>query len=371
MAFAEADRAWAVYRYDDVKRVLSDHEAFSSERRFAALGVRQRPNLISLDPPRHRQFRNLVTQAFTPKAVAAMAPRIEAIARSLVDALAPSGHMDLVGDFAYPLPVTVIAEMLGVPPEDRDRYKAWADGLLNRPRPFLINSPERERITAEMDAYFREILAERRARPREDLISALLAATIDGERLEEDDILSFCSLLLLAGHITTVNLIGNTMLCLLEHPEAMAALRANPAAIPGAIEEALRFRSPVQFMTRVAARDVELGGARIEEGQFVLAFLASANRDEAVFDHPDVFDIQRRPNPHLAFGYGIHFCLGAPLARLEGQIALRVLLERLRQLALEPLSDARLSRWAGKPTDPVESPILFGVSHLNLAFQAA
>lgn len=369
VAYSEADQAWAVYRYDDVKRVLSDHEAFSSERRLAAMGARPRPSLISMDPPRHRLFRNLVAQAFTPKAVAALAPRIEAIAQQLLDEVVPRGHMDLIEDLAYPLPVTVIAEMLGVPAEDRARYKDWADRLLNRQAPFLNRSDEREAIIDEMDAYFRTVLDERRAQPREDMISHLLAAELDGQRLNEDEILSFCALLLLAGHITTVNLIGNTMLCLLEHPEAMAELRRTPALIPGAIEETLRYRSPVQFMVRAAAHDVELGGKRIGQDEFVIGFIASANRDETVFDHPDVFDIHRHPNPHLAFGYGIHFCLGAPLARLEGQIALRLLLARLPNLALAPLSDKQLARWAGKPVEPLESQILQGVSHLAMRFQ--
>lgn len=369
VAYDEANRAWGVYRYEDVKRVLGDHESFSSELRMVAMGLRPRPSLINLDPPMHRRFRQLVSQAFTPKAVAAMAPRIEAIARTLIDAVAPTGHMDLVANLAYPLPVTVIAEMLGVPARDLPRFKAWADALLNRDRPFLLASPERERVTDEMDAYFREIIARRRARPGDDLIGKLLEAELDGKRLTEAEVLSFCSLLLLAGHVTTVNLVGNTMLCLLEHPDALAELRRKPEALPGAIEEALRYRSPVQFMTRVAAHDVELGGKRIAEGQFVVAFIASANRDEAVFERPEVFDIHRHPNPHMAFGYGVHFCLGAPLARLEGQIALQLLLERLPQLALAPVGDSHLGAWAGQPMDPLESQILLGLGHLNLLFQ--
>lgn len=364
VVYDEAMQAWAVYRYPEVKAVLTDYQAFSSERLAPRDEAGFRESLIATDPPRHRQLRGLISKAFTPRAINDMVPRIETLSRELLDAVEDRGKMELVNDLAHPLPVIVIAEMLGVPAEDRPQYKRWADDLLSGTTNLLERRDEAmergRRVQAEMDAYFLEIIAARRKSPREDLISHLLSAELEGERLCEEGVLSFCALLLLAGHITTVNLITNGMLCLLDHPDQMRHLRAHPEDMMSAIEEMLRFRSPVQWMARVAARDLELGGQRIEAGQMVLAFIGSANRDEAVFTDPDRFDVRRDPNPHLSFGHGIHYCIGAPLARLEGAIAMRAMLSRLGTIRRDPDAPEALRH--------IEGGLLHGVAELPLCF---
>jgi cytochrome P450 len=361
---------WHVFRYGDVQRVLSEYAAFSS----ASLGGgRPGPgrqamtpigaSLISTDPPRHRQLRALVSQAFTPRTIEALAPRITAVTHELLDRVAPAGAMDLVGDFAYPLPVIVIAQLLGIPPAERDRFKAWSDAVVTGASAGVGSAPPVTSGQAhrEMAAYFVGLLEERRQRPQDDLISALLAAEIDGQSLSVPELLGFCVLLLIAGNETTTNLIGNAVLCFEEHPEVAEALRADPALLPGAIEEVLRYRSPVQSMWRSVARETSLAGHTLREGQRVVAWIGSANRDEAVFDAPDRFVAGRAPNRHLAFGAGVHFCLGAPLARLEARIALTALLERMPDLR----------RVADAPLTVVRSPIVYGVERLPVTFSPA
>jgi cytochrome P450 len=247
--------------------------------------------------------------------VANLEPRIRQLTHEMLDRVVETGQIDLVSDLAYPLPVIVIAEMLGVPPEDRARFKAWsdevvksADGvILDREAAGEDDDMDMSDMAGSMRPYFQEIIARRRVEPRDDLISGLVAAEIDGERLTEHDVLSLCSLLLIAGNVTTTNLIGNAMLTLLKHPEQMARLHADLSLLPNAIEEVLRYRSPVQFMFRVAAQDVELGGHPIQAGARVIAFIGSANRDESKFAHANQFDITRSPNPHLAFGLRVHY----------------------------------------------------------------
>lgn len=337
---------WMVFGHEDVQRVLSDHEYFSSE--YGSF------TLLNTDPPRHRQLRSLVTQAFTPRAVEALRPRIAEIVDGLLEPVLESGTMDLIQDFAVPLPVTVIAELLGIPIEDRARFKIWSDAI-------VTNGPDGlsfSQAHAEMGAYFAGLLEERRRAPRGDLMSALLESRIDGESLGYADLLSFCVLLLVAGNETTTNLIGNAILCLDEHPEADAELRRHPDLLDSAIEEVLRYRSPVQSMFRVTKKDAELGGHMIPAGSGVQVWIGSANRDPARFPDPDRFDIRRSPNHHLAFGHGIHFCLGAPLARLEAQVGLGTL---LRQLG-PPAVDRR------GPLQPLVSNVVYGVRRLPVTF---
>lgn len=308
---------WAVFRYDDVRAVVADWERFSSElHRFPRRGFlrrrRLRESLLSSDPPRHTKLRNLVSKAFTPKAIADLEARIRTIAQDLFTRAAASGRMDLVDDFSYPLPVTVIAELLGVPAQEHDRYKRWADGLLGTDDDLFAaddahaeDLPERTR--EEMDEYFRHALAQRRRQPQDDLMSALVRAEIDGERLSEDELLSFCELLLLAGHVTTTNLVANAIAAFVDHPGTWERLRAEPRLLPLAIEETLRYDSPVQALIRVSVGETELGGQRIAAGQPVLAWIAAADRDETRFADAERFDVAREPNPHLAFGAGVHF----------------------------------------------------------------
>lgn len=361
--FDPTQEAWGVYRYAEVKAVLGDPASFSSELpRYQQEEGAFRETLISVDPPRHRNLRGVISKAFTPQSILKLGPRIEELSRQLLDELEGSHTFDLVSRFAHPLPVTIIAEMLGVPVADQPQYKRWADELLSGdPNELMADEARRQRarlIQQEMDDYFRVIIAERRRRPQDDLISQLLSAQVDGESLGEEGVLSFCALLLLAGHITTVNLITNGMLCLFENPEAHAWLRAHPEAMPQAIEEMLRYRSPVQWLARTARRDMILGGERIREGQMVIAFVGSANRDEAVFAEAERFVPTRQPNPHLSFGHGVHYCLGAPLARLEGMIAMRAILARYREIWLDLAP--------GEELHPATNFLIHGVTRLPM-----
>jgi cytochrome P450 len=324
---------WMVFDYEGVKRALSDHEAFSSS--VAPPGTMTSQWLVFFDPPRHTKLRALIMRAFTPRAVASLEPRIQALAQELLRPAVERGEMDMVADFALPLPLRVIAEMLGVPIEDQLRFQRWSEVIMALSHA-LAGSEEAERahrefreVTAEMRAYLEGLVEQRRAAPQDDLLTRLVQAEVDGERLTEEEILGFFQLLLSAGHETTTNLLSNAILCLLENPEQLARLRAVPELLPSAIEEVLRYRSPVQTMFRVTKRDVTLHGQVIPAGKGVLPMIGSANRDATKFHDAGRFDITREPNPHIAFGHGIHFCIGAPLSRLEARIALSAFLERV------------------------------------------
>lgn len=356
----------SVFGYDDVQRTLSEYASFSSERggRNASEEQAISVSMISSDPPRHRRLRNLVTQAFTPRAVAQMEPRIAAIVADLLDQMSTQASaagaseqgMDFIEAFASPLPVTVIAELLGVPPEKRADFRRWSDALVsNGGAGGWSGSANAQR---EMAAYFGEMIARRRAEPRDDLISHLISAEIDGQGLTPVELIGFCVLLLVAGNETTTNLLGGAVLAFDEHPEQWERLRAEPALIPAAVEEVLRYYSPVQSMFRTALPGAQLGEIVASERQPVVAWIGSANRDEAQFEHPERFDITRTPNRHLAFGHGVHFCLGAPLARLEARLALEALAQRARRLRVAP--DVQL--------DWLESAIVYGVKQLPVAF---
>lgn len=355
--------SWHVFLYDDVQRVLSEYARFSSRMGGddpSETGQLFASSLITADPPRHRQLRSLVTQAFTPKAVDALAPRISRLTDELLDGIAALGSADLIQELAYPLPVIVISELMGVPAEDRDRFKHWSDVVVSQTRAGAVN--EDQHVTnVEMTEYFLNLIEQRRSRPCNDLISNLLSAEIDGQKLSVAELLGFCSLLLVAGNETTTNLIGNAVLCLTEVPGTIERLRQEPALLPQAIEEVLRFRSPVQSMYRVTVADTTLGDVQIPAGAPLVAWIGSANRDERQFERPAQFDVDRSQNRHLAFGHGIHFCLGAPLARLEARIALSAMLSRLPGLALAP--GARLER--------MDSTIVYGLKTLPAGWQAA
>jgi cytochrome P450 len=334
--------AWSIYRYDDVAASLSDARLFSSN--FSTVFPEHHDglvegNIVAMDPPRHDQLRSLVSQAFTPRAIAQLEGRIGELTEELLNQTHGAAEVELVADLAYPLPVTVIAELLGVPAADRARFKEWADALLDEgssdPRDVAAMAAARAQVRHFHD-YLREHVGERRLQPRSDLLSNLVAAEIAGQRLSDDEIVGFATILLLAGHITTTLLLGNVMLSLDEHPAAQAALRADPTAIPTAIEEALRFRSPVPMTARVTTTEVRLADQLIGPKQLVYLSLFSANHDERRFNRPDEFLIDRHPNPHLAFGKGIHFCLGAPLARLESRIVLGILLRRFASIRVDP-----------------------------------
>jgi cytochrome P450 len=337
---------WVLTRYEDVVAILRDGRAAKEaiqEVVAAKLGVQPSPrsalSMLDRDPPDHTRLRGLVNKAFTPRVVERLRPHIQEIVDGLLDRVEGKGGMDLMEEFAYPLPVIVICEMLGVPIADHERFKGWGLDVARGLDSVLLppDSPVRERALAArsgLAAYFRELIAERRTSPRDDLISALIAAEEAGDTLGEDELLSTCILLLIAGHETTVNLIGNGTLALLRHPDQLRRLRETPALVTTAVEELLRFDGPVQRTARVPNADITIGGRTIKEGELVMPFIAAADRDPAQFPDPDRLDLGRTENRHIAFGWGIHFCLGAPLARVEGQIAINTLVQRLPKLAL-------------------------------------
>jgi cytochrome P450 len=293
-----------------------------------------RSHMLRHDPPDHTRLRRLVAKAFTPRMVEQLRPRVQAIAEALLDAVAGRGEMDLIDDYAFPLPITVIAEMLGIPPADRGQFRDWSDVLVRTAPPHPIG-PAAVEAAEGLGRYLEARFEERRRAPAEDLITGLLQAEEAGDKLGKEELQGMVYLLLVAGHETTTNLIGSGVLALLQHPDQLARLRSDPALLPPAVEELLRFCAPVVTSTlRYAAEDVTLGGVVIPKGGMVLMVIAAANRDPTRFPNADALDITRADNKHLAFGHGIHYCLGAPLARLEGEIALGTLLRRMPDLRL-------------------------------------
>jgi cytochrome P450 len=336
---------WVLTRYDDVVAALRDprlaKEAIASfvAARFGAPVPAMGLSMLDRDPPDHTRLRGLVSKAFTPRVVEGLRPRIQQIVDGLLDGVAGRRSMDLIEEFAYPIPVIVICEMLGVPVEDHERFKGWSLDIA-RGLDLVWLGPESEvgrRSIAARQAlaeYFRGLIAQRRAAPRNDLLSGLIVAEEAGDKLNEIELLATCILLLIAGHETTVNLIGNGMLALLRHRDQLERLRREPGLIGTAVEELLRFDGPVQRTARIPSEDVLVGGRTIAKGEMVMPFIGAADRDPAQFPSPDRLDIGRTDNRHIAFGWGIHFCLGAPLARIEGQIAINTLVRRLPKLEL-------------------------------------
>src|SRR6266487_6525297 len=376
----ESSGCWHVFRYADVHHVITDYNVFTSEMRQRLRARAENGNgaarfgrsLIAMDPPQHRQYRNLVSPSFTPRALSRLSGRIATITQELLDQVRSSGRMDVMTDIAYPLPTMVIAEMLGVPTSDRPLFKRWADGLLRRqlsdaeffrPEEEQRKDPEFQRLMhtfEEMSDYFRQMLEERKRVPRQDMMSDLLAAEVDGERLSMEDAISFSTLLLLAGHVTTTNLLSQAIRCFDEHPEALSQLRKQPELMPMAIEEVLRYASPVWRLVRTNKEEVTLAGVTIPKDEMIFTWLASANRDPRQFAEPERFDITRTPNRHVAFGHGIHFCIGAPLSRLEASIALPMMVEQLPDLHV--VHD--------QPLELFEGRVLFGFKHLPITFTA-
>jgi cytochrome P450 len=332
---------WIVTRYADVVMALRDsrfdrHDAENFFReRFGdgpLINVFTKWMLFR-DPPDHTRLRTLVNKAFTPRAIEALRPRIQDLVDHLLDAVQQRGGMDIMADLAYPLPVLVICELLGVPAKDRDLFKEWSGDVARTLDP--IQTPEMvakgHAVVESMAAYFRELIATLRKKPQDNILSAMIAAEEQGDRLSEEELLANCILLFSAGHETTVNLIGNGLLALFRHPEQKRLLQAQPELIQGAVEEFLRYDGPVQLTGRSVKEDLEIGGKLIRQGERVITVLAAANRDPAQFPDPDRLDITRQDNYHVAFGHGIHFCLGASLARAEGQLAIGTFLRRLPQ----------------------------------------
>ncbi len=350
--FAEFGGTFVVVgRHADCSAVLR-HPNASSERSKSLLTptpprrVRERPSFLSLDPPDHTRLRRLVSKAFTPRTVARLEPRIRAITGQLLTAAAAAGQMEVVSQLAYPLPVRIISELLGVPVEDYPRFAGWSARLAHSLQPGFGVDPAvaqaredaAQVASDEFAVYFRDLIAIRRAQPAQDLLSEMIAAEDGGEKLTEDELIATCVLLLVAGHETTVGLISNGILALLRHPGQLALLRADPGLAAGAVEETLRYDAPVQMTARVARGGMQVGSVAAPDGALVLLLLAAAGRDPRVFADPDRFDIRRGPAGHLAFAAGPHFCLGAPLARLEATIALESFARRLKRPELNASS---------------------------------
>jgi cytochrome P450 len=336
----DAYGVWHVFRYADVARVVSHPQVFSSDtaRVIPAVQRFSAGNLVQTDPPRHHTLRRLVGSAFSPKVITGLAPRIAELTHELLDATGGASEFDLVTAVAYPLPVTVIAELLGLPACDRELFQTWADKLLtldvadpNDPQ----LAQKFDEATVDLFAYLHEHCVDRRSHPQQDLISRLATVEADGQRLTDEEVVNFSSVLLLAGHITTTALLGNTVLCLDAHPEVWAQLRADRSLVTATIEEVLRYRTPFTQLARVTMTETELCGQVIPADALISPWLLSANRDDREFPNPGHFDIHRTSR-HLAFGYGIHFCIGHLLARIEARVAIGVLLDRYAQIRLTP-----------------------------------
>ncbi|HYY49478.1 MAG TPA: cytochrome P450 [Nitrososphaeraceae archaeon] len=406
--YDEKNGIWGIFRYNDIQSILTDYRNFSSDiQKLVSIQQEQeiqksrelrdhkkkrrllRSSLLTSDPPRHTQLRRVISSAFSPNTIYKFKPRIEQICHDMIDKVIQQGHMDLINDLAYPLPVTVIAELLGIQAQDQDTFKKWADDLLGSTRGSSNNLPTDKdsekifaRVQGEMDSYFNNIIQKRRTQkglssPSNDLIDNLLRAEIDGNRLSEEDILAFCSLLLLAGHVTTVNLIGNVVRSLLEHPQQLKQLlllqnngnshENYDSLISSAIDETLRYRSPVQAVFRFAINDVTIGENEKEQtilrGQRMIMWIGSANHDESIFTNAEIFDINRNTtDTHLAFGHGIHFCLGSILATLEAQVVLKIILERLHNLRFANEYNKELLK-------PLHGVFFHGVSSMPLCFE--
>ncbi|GGP00696.1 cytochrome P450 [Wenjunlia tyrosinilytica] len=329
-----------VFRHEDIQRIVADPAAFSSDTVTRLSGGERQPpggTLLLLDPPRHGKLRRLVSKVFTAKMVSDLAPRITQVATELLDGIdaARDDRFDVVESFANPLPVIVISSMLGVPPSDRPLFQVWADNLLTVDWETPEGMEVMGRTVQELDAYLRKHVTERREQERDDLISTLVRAEVDGETLNDDDVVSFAALLLLAGHVTTAVLLGNMLLSLDLEPELPAELRADRSRIPAFTEEVLRYRPPFLKIERVPTADTKIAGELVAENTMMYLWLLSANRDEQVFAEPDRFLTDRPNAKQMAFGHGIHYCLGAPLARMEGQIALNLMLDRYADIQVD------------------------------------
>ncbi|MGE5634401.1 MAG: cytochrome P450 [Deltaproteobacteria bacterium] len=387
ITYDEVNDAYAIFRYQDVRKVLFNFKDYSSDFKKYISSNGQKTissifdsSLITSDPPQHKFLRDSIAMAFNPKNIAKLESQIEKITQELLNSVIDNEKMDLIHDFAFPLPITVIAELLGVPPEDHPKFKKRADQILSSSLLIHAGSDEINKlnlqIREEMTNYFSSIIDSRSKIPENDIISDLIRYSELNDQatkpqrsslfiLSKENIISFCALLLLAGHVTTINLIGNMFISFFEYPSEFLKLKKNPSKlIPLAIEETLRYRSPVQCLVRYTNKDLTIGEEDytrfIPEGKRIFTWIGSANHDESVFSNPQKFDLNRHPNPHIAFGAGIHLCIGAPLARLEAQVALRNILNYMDDIQLAEPS---------KPFKAIDSITIHGVESLPITFK--
>lgn len=367
--WSDAIGGWVLTKYDDILQTFKRTDIYSNEGRlgraveYLPAELRSRltafedhyrtKGLLHSDPPDHTRLKLLVQKAFSPRMIDSMRPRIQGIVDELIDAVLPTGQMEVIEDLAFALPVAVLATIMGVPRGDSAKFRTWADSLLafqgvNKPSMAVLEHAQATLI--EVRGYLRSLIQMRRREPGEDLVSELVAVEQEGEKLTEDELINTCVTLLVAGHETTTSLIGNGLFLLLEHPEQWQLLKDEPQRLPEAIEEILRFESPVARQPRLVKQDTELGGKQVKKGQMVFQMLNAANRDPDYFDRPDVFDITRPKNRHLAFGQGVHFCIGAPLSRAEGFLVFQTIVERLPNIRLV---DAEPEWDLGKPNSRV------------------
>ena len=351
--WSDVVESWIVTRYENVASVLQFSPELSSNRilslfQLLSSNIQEqtkplyhhlREEMQYKDPPEHTRLRKLVNKAFTPRMIAALRPRLEQVLNEMFQDLLKQGRMDFIRDFAYPFPVIVICELLGLPPEDRDQFKHWSDDITAFLEALSEDYSEvAERAQASvlaLQSYLSQLVAQRRQHPKDDLITALASAVEEGEKLSEKELHAMIVFLLFAGHETTTGLLGNGLLALLKHPEQLQRIRENRSLISSAVEECLRYDGSIQRISRLATQDFEMGGKQIQQGQRVWGMIGAANRDPLKFSEPDRFDVARQDNRHLAFGTGIHFCIGAPLARLEGEMAFNLLLDKMADIQLQ------------------------------------
>ncbi|MER5931168.1 cytochrome P450 [Streptomyces sp. NPDC002054] len=347
--FDEEIGAWCAYGYNEVEQILGDHATFSAATaKYAAVQVDpkfQEGDISQMDPPEQNKYRKLIGHAFTPRVINGLEGRIQKITDELIDEVQEKGSFELVADLAYPLPVIVIAEMLGVPLSDRDLFKGVAFDIIENMAglDFVAGGEGIEdqihaaeaRLKPMLD-YMADQVAQRRKQPREDLLTYLIQAEQDGETLTDNEVVNIANVLLITGHITSTMMVGNTMACLDTEPAVFDKVRADRSLVPGAIEEALRLLPPAATLSRVTTREVEIGGVTIPAEQMILPWVSAANRDPLKFDRPNVFDPARTPNDSISFGYGVHYCLGTRLARLEGKIAINTILDRFPKFSSNP-----------------------------------
>jgi cytochrome P450 len=365
VAFDETTGIWNVFGHVEALQVANDPALFSSDtgRLIPERREFDEGSITQLDPPRHTALRKLVTHGFTPRAIDELEPRVQAIAEELLAKAADRKSFDLIADFAYPLPITVIAELLGIPASDHALLNGWVDRMMSLTTEFSLGEREEGAANDVNDAmdqvrhitdYLRTHARDRRVNPRDDLLTRLVEAEVDGQRLTENEVANFANIMLVAGHVTTTLLISSTVLCLDTFRDADRAVRADRSMIPTLLEETMRYISPIAAMIRVTNAPAQIGGVTIPADQMVAVWISTANRDERVFEDPHTFDPTRAVNPHIAFGRGVHFCIGAALARREGRIAMNALFDRFPQLRCDP---------ANPPTF-MANPNLNGVTRL-------